>query len=109
MNIIKTKFFIKQIEDLKKKFPKIYIDIDNFEFSLHSEPFSDLWNWVLKFRIRNSSIPVGKRSWFRLIVLFLDETNYIPLIIYSKNQIENVSSSDIIKAKEEVLKELMSN
>ena len=106
MNIIKTKFFLKQLENLKKKFPKVKKDIYNFESSINLEPFSDLWNWVYKFRIKNSSIPVWKRSGFRIIILSLDKNNLIPLLVYSKNQIENVTSADIIKAKEEVLKEL---
>lgn len=106
MNIIKTNYFLKQLNNLNKKFSKIQNDLNIFEASITNEPFSDLWNWVYKFRIKNSSIPVWKRWWFRLIVLFLDENNCIPLIIYTKNQIENISSSDIIKAKEEVLKEL---
>lgn len=106
MNIIKTKYFLKQLNNLKKKFPKINNDLDNFESSINFEPFSDLWNWVYKFRLKNSSIPVWKRSWFRLLVLFLDKNNILPLIIYSKNNTENISSYDIIRAKEEVLNEI---
>lgn len=106
MNIIKTHYFLKQLENLKKKFPKIQNDLENFEISIDSEPFSDLWNGVFKFRMKNSSIPVWKRWWFRLIVLFLDTQNALPLLMYSKNQIENISLSDIMSAKEEILKEL---
>lgn len=106
MNIIKTNYFLKQLNLLKKKFPNIKNDLDDFESSISKEAFSDLWNWVYKYRIKNSSIPVWKRSGFRLIVLFLDKNNCIPLIIYSKNQIENVSSNLILKAKEKILKEL---
>lgn len=106
MNIIKTNYFLKQLENLKKKFPKIQSDLDNFWNHIEKEAYSDLWNWVFKYRIRNSSIPVWKRSGFRIIVLFLNKNNCIPLIIYSKNQLENISSLMIIKAKEEILKEL---
>jgi DNA-binding protein YbaB len=42
MNIIKTHYFLKQLENLKKKFPKIQNDLENFEISIDSEPFSDL-------------------------------------------------------------------
>lgn len=106
MNIIKTHYFLKQLESLNKKFPKIQNDLKNFEASIHTEPFSDLWNGVFKFRMKNSSIPVWKRGWFRIIVLFLDEKNVIPLFIYSKTQRENVLFCDILSAKEEILKEL---
>ena len=106
MNIVKIKYFTKQLVNLKRKFPKIENDIDDFQSSINSEPFSDLWNWVYKFRIKNTSIPTWKSWDFRLIILFLDKYNCIPLMIYSKNQIENVSVLDILKAKEEILKEL---
>lgn len=106
MNIIKTKYFMKQLFDLKRKFPKIENDIDDFQSSIETEPFSDLWNWVFKFRLKNTSIPTWKSWGFRLIILFLDKSNCIPMMIYSKNQIENVSSFDILKSKEEILKEL---
>jgi mRNA-degrading endonuclease RelE of RelBE toxin-antitoxin system len=106
MNIIKTNFFNSQFNKLKKKFPKILNDLDFFEKNIQFEPYSNLWNWIYKFRIKNSSIPTWKRSWFRIIILFLDKNNIIPLYIYSKNEIENIFIDDIIKAKEIILKEL---
>ena len=109
MNIIQTDFFNSQFEKLKKKYPKIINDFDLFKNNLKLEPFSDLWNWVFKYRMKNSSIPTWKRSWFRIIILFLDKENIIPLFIYSKNDRENISWKEIIKAKEYILKELRRN
>ncbi len=106
MNIIRTKFFNSQFNKLKRKFPKIVNDIDIFERNINIEPYSDLWNWVYKFRIKNSSIPIWKRGWFRVIILFLNKDNAIPLYIYSKNDLENIFFQDIIKAKKIILNEL---
>lgn len=106
MNIIKTKYFLKQLLNLKKKFQKIEQDFLSFEGNIKLEPFSNLWNGVFKFRLKNSSIPVWKRSGFRIIILFLDRNNVIPLLIYSKNEKENVSNLEILNAKENIIKEL---
>jgi len=105
MNILKTKYFQNQVNKLLKKFPKLKYDLQFFEKNISIEPFSNLWNNVYKFRLRNSSIPTWKRSWFRIIVLILKKI-YIPIIIYSKNFKENVSDKDIIYAKEKILEEL---
>jgi hypothetical protein len=42
MNIIKTNYFLKQLNNLNKKFSKIKNDLNNFEASINNEPFSDL-------------------------------------------------------------------
>jgi len=107
MNIIQTKFFNNQFEKLRKKYPRILNDFDIFKNNINLEPFSDLWNWVFKYRMKNSSIPTWKRWGFRIIILFLDKNNIVPLFIYSKTEIENILSNDIIKAKEIILKELV--
>ena len=109
MNIIQNEFFNSQFEKLRKRFPKILSDFDIFVKNIEIEPFSKLWNWLYKYRIKNSSIPTWKRSGFRIIILHLDDNNIIiPIFIYSKNEIENKSSKEIINAKNIILKELMS-
>jgi len=42
MNIVKTQYFLKQLLNLKKKFPKIEKDFLYFEENIKIEPFSDL-------------------------------------------------------------------
>ena len=39
-------------------------------------------------------------------MLFLDKNNAIQLIIYSKNEKENVSNLEIMRAKEKIINEL---
>jgi len=105
MKFIKTKFFEKQINNLSKKYFKIKDDLSFFEDSINIEPFSNLWSWFFKYRISNSSIPVWKRWWFRIIIkVYWDKI--LPLLIYSKTVKENVTDIEIIKALEKVLEEL---
>ncbi len=106
MNIIKSTFFNKQFKKLIKKFPKLVYDLEDFKNNINLEPYSDLWNWAFKFRIKNSSIPTGKSGGFRIIVLFLNANTAIPLYIYSKTQIENILKNEILDAKAIVLEEL---
>jgi len=106
MNIIKTDFFQQQFDKLKRKYPKMLGDYSAFVKNIKLEPFSNLWNNVYKFRIKNSSIPTWKRWWFRIIILFLDLENIIPLFIYSKTEKENVNMQEILNAKKIILKEL---
>ncbi len=106
MKIIKTKFFDKQIEKLEKNYPKIKSDLTFFEKNLLDESyFSELWHWIYKYRLKNSSIPVWKRGWFR-IILKRFWYNFIFLLIYSKTLKENVDKKEINNALKQVLKEL---
>jgi len=105
MKFIKTKFFEEQVKKLKNKYLKIEKDILKFENDFEIEPFSDLWWNIFKYRIRNSSIPVWKRGWFRIILKKYNNI-ILPLIIYSKTIKENVSDIEIIEALEKVLKEI---
>lgn len=105
MKFIKTNSFVSQLNDLSKKYPKVFLDFSYFEKNISLEPFSDLWNWIFKYRIKNSSIPVWKRWWFR-IILKNYKNNILPLLIYSKNSKENVSDIEIIESLEKVISEL---
>ncbi len=105
MKFIKTTFFNSQVLELSKKYKNIHEDILFFENNLIIEPFSDLWNNILKYRLKNSSIPTGKRWGFRIIVKkFWD--NILPILIYSKTIKENVNEKEIIFALEKILDEL---
>jgi len=105
MKFIKTKFFTKQLNELSRKYPKTEKDFLFFEEKFDLWYFSDLWNWFFKYRLRNSSIPVWKRWWFRIIIKIY-QNKVLPLIIYSKILKENVNQDEIIYALEQVLKEL---
>ena len=42
MNFIRTRYFDKQLQDQKKKYPKAEKDLSDFESSVTTEPCSDL-------------------------------------------------------------------
>lgn len=105
MKIIKTDFFNSQVFELSKKYRLILEDLAYFEENFWFEPFSELWNNIYKYRIKNSSIPTWKRWWFRLIVKVFD-WKILPLLIYSKTIKENVTDKEIIYALEQILIEL---
>jgi len=108
MKIIETDYFNEQVLTLKKRFKLIEKDIYQFKNNLVKEPFSNLWLWIYKYRIWNSSIPVWKRSWFRIII-FIQDCIYIPLLIYSKNIKSNVDKEEIKEAFVKVNLELNKN
>jgi len=105
MIVIRTKFFDNQVFSLEKKYTKVELDLEYFTLNLQLEPFSDLWSWFYKYRIKNSSVPTWKRWWFRLIIKKYND-KILPLFIYSKNMKDNISEKEIIYWLEQVLGEL---
>lgn len=90
--------FSKQIESLSKKFKLIYKDFENFKCTFSLDDGKNLWKWIYKFRMKNSSIPAWKSWWFRIILLAkIEEDKIMPFIIYSKTEKENITLQEIIK------------
>ena len=61
--------FDKQLKKLSKKFRLINSDFKEFKDNFNVSDWKHLWKWIYKFRIKNSSIPVWKSGWFRVIIL----------------------------------------
>ena len=97
MEFIVKKDISKQLNKLYKKYNNILDDFNNFKINFDINNWKHLWKWIYKFRIKNSSIPVWKSWWFR-IILFIQilENEALPFIIYSKTDIENISLKEII-------------
>lgn len=90
--------FSKQLEDLSRKFKLIPKDFENFKKTFSLYDGKNLWKWIYKFRMKNSSIPVWKSWWFRIILLAkVEENKIMPFIIYSKTEKENITLQEIIK------------
>lgn len=106
MKCIKTPHFLKQIEKIEKKYRRIQRDIDDFctEEILDSSSV-ELWNGFYKIRVKNSSIPTGKRWWFRIIAKLHSGTLY-PLLIYPKTEKENATLEEIEENYEKMVMEL---
>ncbi len=105
MKFIETNYFLSQLDTLALKFPKIRFDYEEFKQWFDPTFSISLWSGYYKERIKNSSIPIGKRGGFRIIVKVCDD-KVIPLTIYSKNMKENISFDEIKIALKSVINEL---
>ncbi len=106
MKCIKTPHFLKQLEEIEKKYRRVHHDIDDFceEEALDSSSV-DLWGGFYKIRVKNSSIPTGKRGWFRIIAKLHNEILY-PFLIYPKTEKENARIEEIEKNYEKMIMQL---
>ena len=96
--------FEKQLNNLSKRYKLLNDDFENFKSNFNILEWKYLWKWIYKFRMKNSSIPVWKSGWFRIILLLKIEENLIlPFIIYSKTDKENVTINEIIKELEKYI------
>ena len=110
MIFVESDFFSKQLKKLEKKYPKIKDDFDNFKKDFNLGLWKNLWKDIYKFRIWNSSIPVWKRWWFRIILFFVvKKDKIIPLTIYSKTDRSNITFKEIFTILNEILKEIENN
>ena len=101
--IIPLNNFKKNIKKLQKKYPLIKNDLKELNNTLQNNPNEgiELGNNCFKIRVKNSSIPTGKRGGFRVIYYYVYEENIYLMAIYSKSEIENISNDKIL----EILKE----
>ncbi len=90
--------FNKQLNKLFKKYNLILNDFADFKSNFNINSWKHLGKWIYKFRIKNSSIPVWKSWWFRIIILIkVIENKAIPFIIYSKTDKENITFKEILE------------
>lgn len=104
MLFIIKEHFEKQLKNLSKKYKLILDDFENFQLNFNILEWKHLWKWIYKFRMKNSSIPVWKSGWFRIILfLKVEENKVMPFIIYSKTDIEAININDIISELEKYI------
>ncbi len=92
--------FLSDLKKLIKKYRKIEDDINHFIKNIDNEisPQNSIGNGLYKIRVANTSIPTGKSGGFRIIVFVkIKNEKIILLTIYSKNDIENISESEIVE------------
>ncbi len=92
--------FKKDVKKLFKKYKNISSDLKKLQEELETNPKAgiELGNNCYKIRLANSSIPIGKRSGFRVIYYYIDKNGVIYLMsIYSKNDLENISDKKLIE------------
>lgn len=99
-----TPTFEKEYSKLKKRFPKIDDDFEEFidEVEIDGDIGSDLsgivndGNKVFKKRMKNSSARKSKRGGFRVIEYLVTEDNIVYLLdIYSKTDQVNITNNRI--------------
>jgi hypothetical protein len=105
MQRIISQYFDSQLQKLAKTYPKVRHDFSQFQSSFSIWSSISLWSWLYKERWKNSSIPTGTRWWLRFVV-FIIESAYIPIVVYSKRHIENIHIADLEIALEKVVAEL---
>ena len=64
---IETSIFNNKLIWISKRFNKVDLDWNNFIENFEITFWIHLWEWIYKFRIKNSSIPTWKSWWFRVI------------------------------------------
>jgi mRNA-degrading endonuclease RelE of RelBE toxin-antitoxin system len=104
-----TSRFEREAKKLKKKYKSIPQDLRGLYEQLLENPETGtpLGNGVYKIRMAIASTGKGKRGGARIISHVLKIEEYIYLIaIYSKGQQDDISDKEILKALEEVKKEL---
>ena len=105
MKTLITPYFAKELKNLEKRYKRVRDDVDSFFEYEDIHEGTHLWENVWKCRIGNSSIPTGKRWWFRIIVKELGEY-LIPISLYAKTIRENMDSTEIENALMVVLDHL---
>jgi len=105
--ILISSHFRKQLKAYLKKFPDlkeaIILELEKFrkQSSVH------LGKGVYKIRVSIQSLKKGKSGGFRLIVLLVEiEKVLVPLTIYFKGDLENLSKHELNKHLTEILFEI---
>jgi mRNA-degrading endonuclease RelE of RelBE toxin-antitoxin system len=96
--IIPTPQFVKSVKKLSKKYKQIKNDLQDLQKELvdGTDSSIELGNGCYKLRLKNSSIPTGKRGGFRVIYYTKIKEKIYLLEIYSKSDIENIDDKMII-------------
>ncbi len=84
--------FDKDVKKLKKRFPNIKADLALLlkELTQNPELGTHLENSIFKIRLKNSSIPTGKRGGFRVITYYLCNHKLYLVTIYSKTDTDSI-------------------
>jgi hypothetical protein len=82
---------------LSKKFYNLQKDYYDFKIDFDLKFWIHLWEWVYKFRCKNTTIPTWK-SWGFRIILKIYWDKILPIMIYSKTEKSNVSKEEIKQA-----------
>ncbi|MBW5291355.1 MAG: hypothetical protein Rsou_0054 [Candidatus Ruthia sp. Asou_11_S2] len=100
MKISSIPTFTKSTKKLAKKYKKLAYDLEALDDELQNgaKTAINLGDDFYKIRLKNSSIPQGKSSGFRVVYFFKTKSNEIYLLdIYTKNIIENINKDKLLE------------
>lgn len=95
-----SKFFLKDVTSLRKRYRRILEDIDALEEEMRHHDYrgvllSGLGAPVYKIRLANRSARRGKSGGFRVIYQLFDEDTIMFVHIYSKSDKDQASPGEI--------------
>lgn len=101
-----TDVFKRQVRDLAKRYRKIKLDIQPIFEKLKNgeligEQIQKTSYTVFKVRVKNSDIQKGKSGGYRVIYYVNSSTNILCILIYSKSEKDNVTTTEIKKVIQE--------
>lgn len=101
-----TDVFKRQVRDLAKRYRKIKLDIQPIFEKLKNgeligEQIQKTSYTVFKVRVKNSDIQKGKSGGYRVIYYVKSSTNILCILIYSKSEKDNVTTTEIKKVIQE--------
>ena len=100
-------YFKRQIKKYNKKYRSLTSDITLFLESFDPNIHISLGEGVYKARISVSSMNKGKSKSFRLVLLLIQQKNFItPIVFYYKGDKESISKREIQYHLDQIAKEL---
>ncbi|PIQ78012.1 addiction module antitoxin [Candidatus Peregrinibacteria bacterium CG11_big_fil_rev_8_21_14_0_20_41_10] len=103
-----SEHFQKQLKKLKRKYPQIKNDILAIINQLETDAAISIGKSIYKIRIPSSDMQKGKSGSFRsYIYLYTKNTLIIPLCIYAKSKIENISENELKYHFDQTIKEII--
>ena len=101
-----TDVFKRQVRDLAKRYRKIKLDLQPIFEQLKSgeligDQVQQTGYTVFKVRVKNSDIQKGKSGGYRMIYCVKTSTSILCLLIYSKSEEDNITSTEIKKVIQE--------
>lgn len=102
-----TVYFLKQLKQLLKKYPKLANDLTVQLENFKKELAVPLGHKLYKIRLKSSDLSKGKSKSFRLIIFIWEfKRILVPITIYFKGDLENISQQDIEYHLTRVLEEI---
>ncbi|NEP40514.1 MAG: type II toxin-antitoxin system RelE/ParE family toxin [Okeania sp. SIO2H7] len=101
-NIDLTPEYRTNLKNLAKKYRKIRSDLESVieqlrEGNVLGDRLAGFGTnlYIYKVRVKNSNIKKGKSAGYRLIYLIESETSILLLTIYSKSELEDITTDEI--------------